>query len=562
MDNTTEIYLAKPNGQKEGPFTLDQINLALAARKYRSGDYWAWHKGLPEWVPLYDIEGIIKVSSLAASLATQTPEPTRDSAESSGDRKPNETEPCLAATEPPENCPSMDLGDFAIPGSIPELSPAEAVKETAEQEEPATAAIQEAEEQPREKVEFANSGVEDSISSLPEDTAETDDEATETAPPVPHKLEELLAETSTEEHVEVNAAPGQPTSLELDPEQPEQHEPVESLSTDETPQISKEIDAITPEKEEPDASGAAVDTGVEQFPETNEPVEAEAGLNDSIQPAQPSAEEAEVPAAGEPLSADETSHIAKTEAHELVDKAETAASILARLKQNFFHTAEPANGVTSYFNARRSPLPGVVQASTPQLGSEFGMPEASHPLDFHSKAVPKVPEQASAPGPESDPAAALLAQQFSSGMPFAALEQLFIFTTGDGRSIWGSPVMARMLEAIIGEKLERIRQGTPRDVIFNCDLSQLLKRDGAISDAVWHAMAIREPSVVERAQKKLSRTCVRTFNLETDTVVALVLFYNNQKLENIPAVLGRASSSTTRFTLPASAKSPGSPHPQ
>ena len=122
--------------------------------------------------------------------------------------------------------------------------------------------------------------------------------------------------------------------------------------------------------------------------------------------------------------------------------------------------------------------------------------------------------------------------------------------------------MCRMLQAIVGEKMERIRQGTPRDVIFNCDLSQLLKRDGAISDAVWRAMEIREPTIVARAQKKLSRTCVRTFNLERDTVVALVLFYNNQELENGPRTFGPVSPGTTRFSLPMNAESSGSEHPQ
>src|ERR1041385_2827049 len=54
-----QIYLAKPGGERKGPFTLDQINRDLAARIYRDDSYWAWHEGLPEWVPLHAMPGVI-----------------------------------------------------------------------------------------------------------------------------------------------------------------------------------------------------------------------------------------------------------------------------------------------------------------------------------------------------------------------------------------------------------------------------------------------------------------------------------------------------------------------
>jgi len=53
-----QIYLAKPGGEKKGPFTLDQINRDLAARIYRDDAYWAWHEGLPEWIPLHSVPGV------------------------------------------------------------------------------------------------------------------------------------------------------------------------------------------------------------------------------------------------------------------------------------------------------------------------------------------------------------------------------------------------------------------------------------------------------------------------------------------------------------------------
>src|ERR1043166_4583900 len=53
-----KIYLAKPGGEKRGPFTVEEINRDLAARIYRADAYWAWHEGLPEWRPLHTIPGI------------------------------------------------------------------------------------------------------------------------------------------------------------------------------------------------------------------------------------------------------------------------------------------------------------------------------------------------------------------------------------------------------------------------------------------------------------------------------------------------------------------------
>src|SRR5215471_6342736 len=54
------IHLSKPGGQREGPFTLEQINQDLAAQKYHDSDYWAWYEGLNEWVPLHQVPGVIR----------------------------------------------------------------------------------------------------------------------------------------------------------------------------------------------------------------------------------------------------------------------------------------------------------------------------------------------------------------------------------------------------------------------------------------------------------------------------------------------------------------------
>ena len=76
MGATMQIHLSKPGGEREGPFTLEQINRDLAAKKYRDTDYWAWHEGLAEWVPLYALPGVSTEAAPAAPpIPTAAPAP-------------------------------------------------------------------------------------------------------------------------------------------------------------------------------------------------------------------------------------------------------------------------------------------------------------------------------------------------------------------------------------------------------------------------------------------------------------------------------------------------------
>jgi len=131
---------------------------------------------------------------------------------------------------------------------------------------------------------------------------------------------------------------------------------------------------------------------------------------------------------------------------------------------------------------------------------------------------------------EPEKESATPSSQVSSGMPAGALEQIFMFTTGDGPPLLQSPTVARMMKEIIGTDPEAIRDGIPRDVVARCAAAELLKPDGSISDAVWRAMAAHRPILVQQAREKLYHVCIRTFRIEADVVVAMVLFYNKQKL--------------------------------
>src|SRR5438309_11270382 len=68
-----QIHLSKPGGQREGPFTVDEINRDLAARRYVDNDYWAWYEGLNSWVPLHSVPGVRAPSSSANERADEAP---------------------------------------------------------------------------------------------------------------------------------------------------------------------------------------------------------------------------------------------------------------------------------------------------------------------------------------------------------------------------------------------------------------------------------------------------------------------------------------------------------
>ena len=75
-----QIYLAEPGGPMQGPYTLEQINADLAARKYRDDAFWAWHEGLPAWVPLYSVGGVSGAADTTFFFARLTTESSKAAA--------------------------------------------------------------------------------------------------------------------------------------------------------------------------------------------------------------------------------------------------------------------------------------------------------------------------------------------------------------------------------------------------------------------------------------------------------------------------------------------------
>jgi hypothetical protein len=136
----------------------------------------------------------------------------------------------------------------------------------------------------------------------------------------------------------------------------------------------------------------------------------------------------------------------------------------------------------------------------------------------------------SAREPDSEEEPATPSPELSSGMTFAALEQIFMLTTGEGQAASRSAVTAGMLEEVTGQGLTTIRENVPRHVMVHCGFLEKLRGGGPLPEEAWRALAKVNSELVRQAREGLFRVCVRSFPLETGDMTSLFLFYNKQKL--------------------------------
>jgi hypothetical protein len=170
-------------------------------------------------------------------------------------------------------------------------------------------------------------------------------------------------------------------------------------------------------------------------------------------------------------------------------------------------------------------VPGVVPQGDGSRAVPETPPMVSTAAASVSGAAPaQAPAAASGSAVELEPEPAAQ-RQVSSGMPFKALKQLFIFTSGEGPATMQSPLTSAMFKEITGEDMALIRETIPRDVFGRCDIGERLRQDGKVPDSAWRAMSALKPAIVQQARDGVYRICVRTFNLETGDVVAVFLFY-------------------------------------
>ncbi len=122
-----------------------------------------------------------------------------------------------------------------------------------------------------------------------------------------------------------------------------------------------------------------------------------------------------------------------------------------------------------------------------------------------------------------------------SGLPFAALEQIFIFTSGDGRAVFESPIATQKLQEAVGQEFEAIRGAVFVDVIGNVNVGFEVMTEGAIPEKAWRAMSAIRPFLTRKAKEGAYQICVRPFPVETQDSVALFLLYDREKAQWVAA---------------------------
>jgi len=186
--------------------------------------------------------------------------------------------------------------------------------------------------------------------------------------------------------------------------------------------------------------------------------------------------------------------------------------------------AEPPASAPATTSTDNSTASAIAKGAQQPSAAASAEPTASTP--------PPAPTPAPAadlpPAPDATPTP--LDRKLFSGLPFAALEQVFILTTGDGPPASRSAVTARMLEETVGESLQRIRGSVSRDVLSRCAFMEQLRTQATLPTAAWSAMANFKLELVQAARAGLYKVCVRTFPIETGDLVCVFLFYNKQKL--------------------------------
>lgn len=71
-----KIHLSS-GGHQTGPYSLSQVNAAIADGRIRPGEYMAWHHGCPGWIPLAQIAGVNFGGNLPSGMTALPPAPVQ-----------------------------------------------------------------------------------------------------------------------------------------------------------------------------------------------------------------------------------------------------------------------------------------------------------------------------------------------------------------------------------------------------------------------------------------------------------------------------------------------------
>jgi hypothetical protein len=118
--------------------------------------------------------------------------------------------------------------------------------------------------------------------------------------------------------------------------------------------------------------------------------------------------------------------------------------------------------------------------------------------------------------------------QLSSNRPQSSLLRIFIFTSGNGKTVLECPVASGTLADTAGAPLNEILGKVPFDIIAGTDIGKQIIQSGQFPDSAWSAMNKIAPDDAAKAQTGLYRATVRPFeNPNTRESGACVLLYQN-----------------------------------
>jgi hypothetical protein len=165
-------------------------------------------------------------------------------------------------------------------------------------------------------------------------------------------------------------------------------------------------------------------------------------------------------------------------------------------------------------------IPGIVNAPAPRPEAITSEPLAAPKGDTHiiHRHKSDTPPENKAPS------------KLFSGISVQALEQIFVFTNGEGPVAMQSSVTLQLLQEIIGADFAGILNQAPRDVFGRCSVPAQLAEQGRVPASAWRAMSALRPQLIQQAKDGAYRICVRTFETETGQKVAAFLLYNKEKI--------------------------------
>ena len=204
----------------------------------------------------------------------------------------------------------------------------------------------------------------------------------------------------------------------------------------------------------------------------------------------------------------------------------TLEQINANLAQNKFRDTDYwawHEGLESWVPLHQ--VPGVIPASQP--------PPKSHDTEHDKLSVQGDTEFLSrkiTPSAAGTDATTLATGPVSSGLSVGALEHIFIFTDGEGRTAVASMVSTRLMDEIIGAPFETVRGHVARDVFGRCNIPARLAIEQRVPGSAWRAMSALKPELVQEARDGGCKICVRIFDTEAGQKMAAFLFYNKRKL--------------------------------